>query len=85
MIMDVFWDITQWGSLKVGQSFRGTCHLHFQGRRVSQAKSLKSSACYQPHSVFLLGVLFSPEKDGNMLLQNLDWRSVDYLVLYPRR
>jgi hypothetical protein len=33
----------------------------------------------------LLGLIFDPEDGGNMLHQNVDWVSVDYVALYPRR
>jgi hypothetical protein len=32
----VFWDITPCNPLKVNERFRGTCRLHFQGKRISQ-------------------------------------------------
>jgi hypothetical protein len=32
-----------------------------------------------------VGLLFDPENGGNMFLQNVDWFSVDYTTLYPRR
>jgi hypothetical protein len=39
MKISVFWDITQRSSLKVKQSFEGTCRLHRHGRRISQARN----------------------------------------------
>jgi hypothetical protein len=33
------WDITPCSSLKVNRRFEGTCHLHLQGRRISQVKN----------------------------------------------
>jgi hypothetical protein len=35
----VFWDIMSCSPLKVNGSFRGTCRLHLQGRRISQSKT----------------------------------------------
>jgi hypothetical protein len=33
----------------------------------------------------LFGLFFDPEDGGDMLLQNVDWLSMDYTVFYPRR
>jgi hypothetical protein len=35
----IFWDITPCSQLKINQRLRGTCRLHFQGRRISQARN----------------------------------------------
>jgi hypothetical protein len=35
----VFWDITPCSPLKVDRCFGGTSHLHFQGRRIRQARN----------------------------------------------
>jgi hypothetical protein len=35
----VFWDITPYSPLKFNRRFEGTCRLHFQGQRISQARS----------------------------------------------
>jgi hypothetical protein len=35
MNSSIFWDITPCRLLKVNRHFRGTCHLHLQGRRIS--------------------------------------------------
>jgi hypothetical protein len=37
MKSSVFWDITPCGPLKVNRRLGGTCRLHHQGRRISQA------------------------------------------------
>jgi hypothetical protein len=34
----ILWNITPTSSLKVDRCFRGTYHLHLQGRRISQTK-----------------------------------------------
>jgi hypothetical protein len=39
MKTSVFWDITPCNPLKVGRRFGGTCRLHHQGRRISQARN----------------------------------------------
>jgi hypothetical protein len=53
----LFWDITQCSPLKVNRRFGGTCRLHFQGRRISQARNqheIKRQA--EPGDVFLRNV-----------------------------
>jgi hypothetical protein len=39
MKSSIFWDIMPHTPFKVNRRFRGTCRLHFQGRRISQAKN----------------------------------------------
>jgi hypothetical protein len=39
----IFWDIMLCSPLKVNQHFRGTYHLHLQGRRISQARNQHES------------------------------------------
>jgi hypothetical protein len=34
----VFWAIAMYGPLNVNQCFRGTCHIHLQGKKNSQTK-----------------------------------------------
>jgi hypothetical protein len=41
--------------------------------------------CYLLYAGFLLGLFFSLEDGGDMLLQNIDRIPVDYSALYPRR
>jgi hypothetical protein len=36
-----FWDITPCGPLKINKYFGGTCCVHLQGRRKSQARNQK--------------------------------------------
>jgi hypothetical protein len=58
----IFWDIMPCSPLKVNQRFGGTCHFHFQSRRISQEKkSMKQAAVL---SGFLLSLLFYLE-DGS--------------------
>jgi hypothetical protein len=38
MKSSIFWDIMSCSTLKVNRHFGGTCHLHLQGQRISQAK-----------------------------------------------
>jgi hypothetical protein len=35
------------------------------------------------HAGLLLGLLFCPEDEDGMLLQNVSWLSTDYMALYP--
>jgi hypothetical protein len=44
MKSSVFWDITPYNPLKVNRCFRGTCGLHFQGRRKRQARNQREEA-----------------------------------------
>jgi hypothetical protein len=39
MKSSVVWDITLRSPLKVNRRFGGTCHLHFQARRISQGRN----------------------------------------------
>jgi hypothetical protein len=39
----IFWDITPCNPLKVNRRFGGTCRLHLQGRRISQARNQSES------------------------------------------
>jgi hypothetical protein len=34
-----FWDITTCSLLKLNQHFGGTCHLHLQSQKISQARN----------------------------------------------
>jgi hypothetical protein len=61
-----FLDITTFSTLKVNQHFGGTCCLHLQGRRVSQAGNKQSLL---PASIwFLVGVVSNPEDGGDMFV-----------------
>jgi hypothetical protein len=48
-------DITPYGPFTVNRHFGGTCHLHLQGRGISQA----ISTCF--HAGFFLGLFVGPE------------------------
>jgi hypothetical protein len=39
----IFWKTTLCSSLKVNRRFGGTCHLHIQGRKISQARNQRES------------------------------------------
>jgi hypothetical protein len=71
----VFWDITSCSTLKVSWRFRGTCHLHLQGQRLSH--------CF--HSGISRSLFLDPEHGGVVFLWNVNWLSTDYTALYPRR
>jgi hypothetical protein len=67
----VFWDITPCSLLKVNQRFRGTCCLHLQGQRISQARNqCVAELCFLPPSYWFLACL---------ILQN--WRWKQYIPL----
>jgi hypothetical protein len=53
----IFWDIMRCIPLKANPHFGGTCLLHLQDRRISQA----FSACCLLYADFLLGLFFAPE------------------------
>jgi hypothetical protein len=57
MKSSVFCDITPCSPLKVNQSFGGTCRLHLQDRRISQAKNQHETG----------------SKQSNWLAKNLDF------------
>jgi hypothetical protein len=38
-ITSIFWDIMPCSPLEVNRRFGGTCHVHFQGRRISHARN----------------------------------------------
>jgi hypothetical protein len=79
----VFWYVTPCCLLNVNWRYGGTCYLHLQGKRISQARNQQSSACCLLYASFLLGLFFYPEDGGNMFLLNVSWHSVDYMALYP--
>jgi hypothetical protein len=39
----IFWDITRCSPLEVSRRFGGTCRLHLQGRRISQARNQREA------------------------------------------
>jgi hypothetical protein len=57
----VFWDMTLWSLLKVIQCFRGTCHLHLQGWRISQARRQHESRCVAYFSTLKMEATCSSE------------------------
>jgi hypothetical protein len=44
-----FWVITSCSQLKVNGRFEGTCRLHLQGGRISQARNQSETDCKQSH------------------------------------
>jgi hypothetical protein len=42
----IFWDTMPCSALKINGRFGGTYRLHLQGRRISPARNLQSSACH---------------------------------------
>jgi hypothetical protein len=69
----VLCDATLGSPLEVNRLFGGTCRLQLQGRGKSQERNLL-------HADFLLGLFFDPE-DGDMLVRNVGWFSMDYKAL----
>jgi hypothetical protein len=80
----IFWDIMPCSLLKVNWHFGGTYCLHLRGRRISQARNQRESR-WQAEPLVATSLFFNPEDVGNMFLQNVGWRSTDYMALYPRR
>jgi hypothetical protein len=39
----IFWDVTPCSPLKLNRRFGGTCRLHLQGRRISQARNQREA------------------------------------------
>jgi hypothetical protein len=72
MKCSVVWDITPCSSFKVSRSFGGTCSLHIQGRRRSQAKNSVKPDAKLFHAGFLLG--FDPEDGGDMSETSVDFQ-----------
>jgi hypothetical protein len=60
----VLYNVTPCGSLKTNQSFEGKLRLHLQGQSANLA-------CHLLLSVFLLGLLFNLEDEGDMFLRNV--------------
>jgi hypothetical protein len=84
MKSSIFWNITPRSPLEVIRSFRGTCRLHLQGRRISQAKtSLKEDSKQSRGTYEEVNNRIHTEKQ-NMFLRNVDRFSTDYTALYPR-
>jgi hypothetical protein len=46
----IFCDITPCSPLKVNRRFKGTCRLHLQGRRISQARNKRQAGSRQQTS-----------------------------------
>jgi hypothetical protein len=64
----IFWDTAPCSPLKVSRCFEGRCRLHFQGRRISQARNQHDSRW---QAGLLLGLLFELEDGSDMFLRNI--------------
>jgi hypothetical protein len=63
MKSSMFWDKTPCSALKVKRRFGGTCRLHLQGRRISQARSRPCSfACHLLLRWFLARLILRPRR-----------------------
>jgi hypothetical protein len=78
----VFYDITPRSPLRANGHFGGTCRLHLQGRRISQARNQRE---YMWQAQLWSGLLFDREDRNDMFLWKVGWISTDYTVLWPRR
>jgi hypothetical protein len=63
----IFRDITPWSPSKVNRRFKGTCRLHLQGRRISQARNHRES---RQQAWFLLSGWFL----ARFILRTWRWR-----------
>jgi hypothetical protein len=60
----IFRDITRCSPMKVNLRFGGTCHLHFQGRRICRARNPRESR-------WKAELCFDPEDGSDMFLRNV--------------
>jgi hypothetical protein len=85
MKSSTFWDISLCSPLKVIWHIGGTCRLHLQGWRISQAGNQDEEGSKQNLAGFMLGLFFCPADGHDMFLRNVCWLSTGYTALYPRR
>jgi hypothetical protein len=64
MKSSISWDITLYSPLQANGRFGGICRLHFQGRKISQARNQLAASRHLLHVGFLLGLLFESEDVG---------------------
>jgi hypothetical protein len=79
----ILWDVTPFSPLKVFKCFGGTCRLHLQGWRVSQARNERGAYCLF-HGDVLIGSLFSGEDGRDMFLWNVGSLSAYHTALLLR-
>jgi hypothetical protein len=63
-------NVTQCNPLKAKRRFGGTRRLHFQGRRICQARNQRVSGSKESK-------FFGPEDGGDVFIRNVDWLSTD--------
>jgi hypothetical protein len=63
----MFSDITPYNVLKMNGRFGVICHLHFEGRKISQARNELATSF---HAGFSLGLFCDPQDGGEMFLLN---------------
>jgi hypothetical protein len=76
MKSSIFWDVTLCTLLKVNWRFGGTCCLHLQDQRISQARNWREAGSKH-------GLFFGPEDGCDMFLRNVSWLSTAWMALYP--
>jgi hypothetical protein len=69
-------DVMLSSPLEINQHFKGSCHLHLQGQRLSQVRNQNEADTKQDthcllDASFLLSFVFDPEDGGHMFLQNI--------------
>jgi hypothetical protein len=69
MNLSILWDITPCNLFKVNRRFGGICHLHLQGRKISEATK-QAQYAISFIAGFLIILFFEPQ-DKDMFLQNV--------------
>jgi hypothetical protein len=82
----VIWDITPCSLLKVSRRFRGTCCLHLQGQRITQARNHHEAGSKQSLCSLTVVHLFWHSFGGHFagtkeLMNNFFHRSVRYFIV----
>jgi hypothetical protein len=71
MKSSIFWDITSCSPLNVNWRFGGTCCLHLQGRRISQARNQRESRWQAEQSACRnFGLYRKQERNGRQLVKS---------------
>jgi hypothetical protein len=69
-----FLDIMAYSQLKVNQCFGGTCCLHIQSQRISQARNQQEAGRQLRallHIGFLLGLFSNGDNGGDIFFRNI--------------
>jgi hypothetical protein len=58
----IFWDKTSCSPLEINQRLGGTCRLHLQGERISQARNLRGRTTKQSNECYIVFWSVTPRK-----------------------